>query len=256
MTNTRKLTKEARAEYLERKKKLFEIEKNNFERIVFMKSTRGYWGIFGHSAIMFANKFGPDAKIRAIVRKDSDFDVKFKEGVITLRNVEFYRKKMEESPFMTLEKADDEFVVFKLKKKISEKEYEILKHSKEIRREQLESMIVNSIPLPKLHMRLTEVLQTTYRFYTKRTDELGRRFVVDKFADEVRAAHKLLIMSCRKEISLREGLLKIKALLSRALLDLNQITSLEIWSVEDCTLLTTMIVETQLLVEEELKKTG
>ena len=253
MTDVRKRQGE-RKEYFERKKKLAEVEKNNFERIIIMRATRGYWMAGGHTAIILANKVAPVLKLRVAIRKDTDFDVKFKHGIIVFRNVDFYKRKFDGADFLTLEKETEDFISYRLKERVPEEEYELLAKAREVRRQKLESMIVKSIPMPKLHMRMTEVLKTTYKFYQKRTDVAARAFIVDKFADEIRTAHKMMIMICREEMGATEGLMKMKALLNRALCDMNQIEALEIWTVENCTLLATMMVETLMSIETERKK--
>ena len=251
---TRKSKAEKKA-YLERKKRLFEEEQENFDRIIFLRGTGGFWVVGGHSGIILANKIAPELKIRVALKRDTDFDVKFKEGVINLRNLDFYTEKFKNSNY--LEKGverSESAVIFKLKEKISSTEYDILARSKEIRRQKLEAMIEKSVPMPKLNIRMTDVLKLTYKFYRKNSDNLARDFVVEKLVEDIRIAHKTMLMVFREQIDAKEGARKMRARLELALCDLTQIIALEVWTIENCTTLATMMVETEILIDAEIKK--
>ncbi len=240
--------------YLERKEKLLTLEKGNWERIIFMRGTGGYWMLAGHSAVIFANQVAPELKIRVVLRKDTDFDHKSKEGVILLKNVEFYKTRLLNSGQAELEKAEENFILCRLKRKMSETEYDLLRRSKEIRRQKLEGMILKNSPMPKLNQGLTDTLKLTYKFYNKHSEKIERGFILDKLVDSVRMAHKAMLLAAREETPREEALKRIKRELSMALCDLQQVSLLEIWSVEDCTTLSIKIIETIVLVEEEEKK--
>lgn len=253
MAINKQTIKEERKEYLERKQKLLELEKENYARIIMMRATRGFWMTGGHSAVILVNKIAPELKIRIALRRDTDFGDKFKEGVTTFKNLGFYKEKLKLSEYVTLEKEEDDFIIYKLKRKISATEYDVLRRSKEIRRQKLEGMIVKSVPMPTLNAKLSEVLKLAFKFYGKHSDALLRAFVVDKLADEIRTAHKTFVLICREEIEAEAGLIKVKKILSYAMADVEQIVTLEGWSVEDCTVLAMAMIEAQLAVDTEMK---
>ncbi|MBQ3294631.1 hypothetical protein IJG98_02805 [Candidatus Saccharibacteria bacterium] len=253
MATDKQAIKEERKEYLERKQKLLALEKENYARIIMMRATRGFWMTGGHSAVILVNKIAPELKIRIALRRDTDFGDKFKEGVTTFKNLGFYKEKLKLSEYVKLEKEEDDFIVYKLVKKISAAEYDVLLRSKEIRRQKLDGMIVKSIPMPTLNVKLSEVLRLTFKFYSKHSDALLRAFIVEKLADEIRTAHKTFVLICREEIGAMAGLLKVKKILSYALADVEQIVTLEGWSVEDCTVLAMAIIEASMAVDTEVK---
>lgn len=240
--------------YIQRKKNLLEKEADNFERVVFLKGTKGFYAVVGHSAVILANKIAPELKMRVLLRRDSDYGVKSKEGIITIKNVGYYKEKFKNSVYIEFEKEDDACISFKLKQKISAEEYALLARSKEIKRQKLENEIVKAVPMPKLNMLLTEVLTMTYRFYRKHSDVMSRRFILDTVSEEVRYAHKVFLAICREEHSKQEGLKKIDATLSQLLCDMVQVIALDVWSVEDCSALSLKIVDTKTEIARELKK--
>lgn len=245
--------KAERKAYLERKEKLFKVEENNFEHVIFMRGTEGFYSVFGHSAVFLVNKIAPELKLRVGLKRDTDYGIKFPEGVVNLKNVGYYKARMEESSFLDFERENEDFVFFKLKKKVTDAEFDLLYRSKEIRKQKLEALINKSVPLPKVSMRMTETLKLTFRLYTKHSDALGRKFVVDKLTDSIRVAHKTLLLVGRGEINAKEGLKKIKVQLASSLCDIVQISELGLWPIGDCMSLATMITETLIELEREAK---
>ena len=245
-------TQEDRAEkkaYLLRKKKLFEFEKTNYGKIVFLRGTKGYYLVGGHSAIVLVNKIAPELKIRVALKRDTDFDIKFKEGVINLKNLGFYKEKLDNSVYLERGEETEDYFSYKLKEEISEKEFDLLYRSKEIRRQKLQNLIEKSVPMPKLNRKMTEVLKTAYRIYLKRTDAMKRGVIAPNFLEDIRVAHKIMLMVFRGQIVKEEGRRKMKGRLEMAMCDLVQIMELEVWTVEDCTVLAVMIVEVEMMID-------
>ncbi|MBR3204459.1 hypothetical protein IKF81_02125 [Candidatus Saccharibacteria bacterium] len=250
----REAEKAEREAFLVRKRRLFEFEQTNFDRIIIILATKGYYCMYGHSAVMFINKIAPELRIRAVLRRDSDFEAKFQEGVVSFKNIDFYKDKLLGSVYLKKISETKEEIVFGFKQKISKAEYNLLVKSREIKRQSIEQKIQKSLPLPNLNNKLSEVLRTSFRFYRKHSDLFSRKFVLDKMIDEIRIAHKKLILVCRDELPLKKGLLEIKQALVYSLCDLAQVVELEIWSVEDSGVLAEQIINTLSLVELEIKK--
>ena len=240
-------------EYMERKEKLFRFEEGNFEKIVIIRGTGGYWSVFGHSAVILVNKIAPELKIRMALRRDSDFGTRFREGGVTFRNIGFYKSKLLESEYLVLEREMDDFIIYRLNQKVSETEYDLLLRSKEIRKQRLEEMIMKSVPMPKLRMKLTETFATTYRFYNKHGNVFDREFLLRTLAEDVRKAHKVMLLIGRDEVKLDEGVKKIKQQLELAMCDVGQVAELGIWTIEDATTLAILIVETLVALDSDAK---
>ncbi|MBQ6605972.1 hypothetical protein IJH66_03315 [Candidatus Saccharibacteria bacterium] len=245
-TQADKMEKKA---YLERKKKLFEFEKTNYGKIVFLRGTKGYWLVGGHSAIILVNKIAPEIKVRMALKRDTDFDIKFKEGVINLKNLGFYKERLDNSVYLERGEETEDYFFYKLKTRISEKEFDLLFRSKEIQRQKLQSMIEKSVPMPKLMRKMNDVLKLAYRIYLKRTDATRKNVIVPNLLEDIRIAHKTMLLVVRAEIDKREGLRKVRTRLELAMCDLIQIMELEVWTVEDCTMMAVMIIETKRVAE-------
>lgn len=241
-----------REEYYTRKEKLVEMERENYDKIMFMRGTGGFWIAAGHSAVILTNKVAPDLKIRVPLRKDTDYDFRFKEGVISVKNLDFYRAALKDSLYTKLESNGKDLVTFALKKKVGKEEYELLANMKELRRQQLEKETLKAVTMPKTHARLTELMRMTYKIYNRHTDKLARTVFVNKLVDELRVAQKVFILLCMEEVPLEQGVEEVRKNLVRAQASATQILELDVWSVEDVTVVMSAIIETRLaLVREE-----
>ena len=240
-----------RAEYYTRKEKLVAIEKENYDKIIFVKGTGGFWIVGGHSAVILANKIGKELKIRVPLKKDTDFDFRFKEGKVAVKNLPYYKRELVGGKMATIASEDDDFVVFELKRKVGKEEYEILAQAKELRRQQLEKEILKSVPMPRSHLHMTEALRVAFRTYSKYTDKNAKEVFGAKLMDEIRVADKIFLLVCMGEIPLKSGLEKIRVELTRALASVTQMAELDLWTIEDAIAVSAAIAETKMSLERE-----
>ena len=249
----RKLKRLEREKYYLRKEKLFELEKQNYSRIIFVKATGGFWVVGGHSAVILANKLAKELKIRVPLKRDTDFSTRFKEGKVSVKNLGYYKRELVDGKLATIEKETSEWLIFKLKKRVLVKEYELLAKMKELRRQQLEQEILKTVPMPKSHMHLTDALRTAFRAYGKYTDKNAKDVFGAKLMDELRTAHKVFLLTCMSELPLEAGLKKINEELTRALAGVVQIAELDLWTIEDVATVATSIVEAKASLSAEEK---
>jgi len=205
----------------------------------------------GHSAVILANKIGKELKIRVPLKRDTDFDFRFKEGKVSVKNLAYYRRELTGSMPATVASEDENFVVFELKREVGAEEYALLAQAKELRRQQLEKEILKSVPMPRSHLHLTEALRVAFRTYSKYTDKNAKEVFGVKLMDEMRVADKVFLLICMNEVPLKSGLTKIRAELTRALASVTQMAELDLWTVEDATAVSTAIVESKLSLERE-----
>ena len=240
-------------EYLERKKKLVEIEEKNYNKIILLEGTDGYWMFGGHSAVILAYKVADKTKMRLGIKRDTDFDYKFEEGIISVQNVPFYVEEIKKSPLVKSCRKSDHAYTFTLKDKISEAEYKLLVKSPELKRQKLENMIVKSHPMPQVNMKVEDVMRNAARLYRKHNDPVGRDLMTRRFFEQARVAHKIVLLIARGEFDKVKGLKKIEEVLSGMMVDAMQIAILEFWSVGDCTAVSAGIIEALKAIEVEKK---
>lgn len=249
--DARRLEKNA---YLERKQKLQEVEEKNYDRIILMKATGNFWGFYGHSAVILAFKVAPALKnMRVAIKRDTDFDYKFHEGMIAVQNIGFYVNALKACPLIkSVRKTETEYR-FLLAEKISEEEYKLLVRTPELKQAKLQSMVVKSHPMPQVNVKAEEVMKTAARLYRKYNDPVGRELMTRRLFEQTRVAHKMVLTIARGEMDKKLGLDKVAMTLSQALADVMQIAILEYWSVGDCTALSAQIIAAMNAIEVEKK---
>ena len=254
-TAAEKATKrEERKSFQKRKAALLEREKNNYGYVAFVKATSDYYICVGHSAVILARKIAKTVGLRFQLKVDRDFGKKSKEGVITIMKRDYYRERLSLSPYLTLFKDDENYLIFKLDRDLTPEEYLELESEEKTMRGELKKSVMKSVAMPKISNRLLATLQTAYRFYRKNSDTCSREFVLDAFCKDLRTAHRVFVQVCRSEVEKVNGLEAIDTTLSLALCDLVQISELKIWKGEDCSLLGVELVEIQTLVKNQLTK--
>lgn len=255
MTKEVKKTTKAteRAEYYVRKEKLIASEKDNFDKIVFMRGMGGFWVVMGHSAVILANRVAPAMKIRVPLKKDTDYRFKSKEGVVAVKNLAFYKTTLADSSLTKLKKETKDLVTFELKEKLTAEMYDLILHEQEIKRQQIANSIMKSVPMPKTNMKLKDTLKLGYKMYCEYSDTFCREVFAGKLVDELRAADKIFILACRDSLPFEAAMGEIEKNLNRAAASLAQISEMGLWNTEKCMSLSGLIVETLAELEGEKK---
>ena len=250
----REQKREEKQAYLKRKKVLVPIELNNYDRIIIFRGTNNYWMIGGHSAIIFANKIGPEIGIRRAVKHDTDYDYKFEDGVISIQSVDYYISQISSTKLIKKTKKEEDVITFFLANKISETEYRLLLRSKELKRQKLEEMIIKSRPMPQVIVRTEEVFKTGFRLYKKYTEPATRTILSERLVDQLRTAHKMVLLVAREDIKKYDALIKVRTTLSRAMVDVMQLSITEAWSIGDYTAISTQLISSINAIDTELKE--
>ena len=240
-----------REEYYLRKAKLQELEKGNYGKIIFMKGTGKFWVVCGHSAVILANKIGQELKMRIPLKSDTDFNFRFKEGKVSVANLDYYKTQLAKVKDLKLETENGEFCVFKFKKNLPETEYEILAQTKELKKKQLEELTLKSITMPKTHMVLTDLVRVAFKIYEKYTEKDAKEIFGKRLMDELRSAHKVFLLICVEEMPIDDGVDKVCKYLLRAQMSVTQMAGLSLWNIEDATSVSKAIVETRLCIVRE-----
>ena len=254
IAGTKKVNEDERRLYFARKRKLYEFEKTNNSKIVFIRGTKGFWITGGHSAVIFANKIAKELNLRVNLKNDSDFDLKFKEGLFAVKNVEFYREVLKRSIYLEPGEFKEDSFSFKLKEPVSEAELGVLLETKEIIRKKLKAEIEKMLPLPKASVTLKDILRLTYSLYRKTPEPRAREIILTDYVKVIQKADFYMRLITRENLELEAGVKKIKSNLEVALCMLLQILDLEIWNPEKVGVLSTLIVEANLAMDLELKR--
>lgn len=221
-------------EYLKRKQKMLEFEAKNYDKIMFFRGTQGYFMAGGHSAVLLAYKIAPELKLRPRMKLDADYGKKFKEGVISVKQIDFYRQRLSESSYLEFVKQTQDALVFRFKQPITEEEYDLLENTESIARQKLLDMVAKTSPFPKLYVRLVSVAETTYRLHHKHPDKIAMDYITSDIAGMGRRALETYLEMARGECTELDGLKEISSLTSKMSIKMVLVSEMKLWTREEC----------------------
>ncbi|MBQ8984879.1 hypothetical protein IJ098_03440 [Candidatus Saccharibacteria bacterium] len=242
--------------YLARKMKMLPLERRNYSKITFFRATGGFYVAGGHSAIILYNKIAPELGLKARLKRDRDFGARFDEGVISVKNPNFYKNKLLESVYIREVVEGKDSFSFLLKKAMPKEEFSLLMEMENIKREKLLNLVSSSSAMPKLYTMLRDVVKLTYSLARKNTEPIASDIYIKKLVNATRDALEWFLIGARKEANIVTALDKAERSLFSALRQLIIIESAGIVHIEDCSRVGMAISNamTQLTVERKNKE--
>lgn len=222
--------------YSERKQFILPLEKENYDRIIFFRSTNDFFVAIGHSAIILYNMIAPELGLRLDLRRDGDWGTERSyEGMVAIKNLEYFKKNLIESRYIK-EKYDEtnDRLVFHLKKKLSKEEYRLLVETENIKRERLLNLASSSYAMPEVYKALRGLVETTYNKVDLHSNANARKLATYPLLDMAKTALRAFLVGARKEATLNVALKDAEANLNRLLVELIVVEATGVWKTEQC----------------------
>ena len=241
--------------YLRRKAKAIEFEKTNYQYIFFMRGMNGFYVAGDHSAIILYNLIAPELGLKIAIRKDSDFERRFLDGKVAIRNVDKFIERLSDSKLLSLVvQQTKDSVTFKLKHKLKKAEYELLVNSEEIKRAELMNMVSSAEALPKTYQALRQLAKTVYQKVSKKSDKVERELVTHQLMDDVKVILLTFLMGCRDARDFTKSMNEVRDNLTKMLRDLLIVEATGVWRIEECRQVAFLVAKTQMTLADERKK--
>lgn len=263
-SSDRSKTKDARAEikslqsvlnklYAEYKHKLMTLEKNNKDRLMFLRSTKGFYKLFGNSLYFYAFNIAPKLNINVKVFSDGDYEDKSEAGVVSVKNLNETEKQLLKLKIKRVESRDKtgNIVIYKLpwsytddviKKYIEQNTYELGKYN---------HVIVAENTIPVLYLNLNELLKISYenvrRLEPVARDTLGN-FIVNTVAEMIR----IYIEMANGRIDEMTGLKNIRLRLNKTKSQVKILADLKLWNAKTYARVGECLIKIQDIVELKL----
>lgn len=150
-------------DYYERKRKVVEFEKTNYEFLALLpasdsyKSDTGFYVMGDNSAIMFAVEYGPRIKRSPTLRYDMDNGKdheKFKKGVCFIRDLSKLEKELATIGVERKKTKDEALILFKLPTKHDAKEIRAMYKQEQERLDKLNAIVYSKVLYPDIHKQI------------------------------------------------------------------------------------------------------
>lgn len=150
--------------YFEYKKKLMELEKENRDKLMFLRSTKGFYKLFGNSLYFYAFDIAPKLNVDVKVLSDGDYDEKSEIGVASVRDLAEIEKQLRTLQIKKIATRDKSgnIVIYKLPWNYSDADirrfteqntYEVYKYN---------HVIIAEDIIPVLYVNLNELMKICY----------------------------------------------------------------------------------------------
>ena len=222
--------KALKREYLARKKKMIEFEKDNYSKIVFFEALDGFYIAGNHSAIIMYNLIAPELGLKISVYPDRDFERRFFGGILRIKNLEKYKELLTPSQYIKDCKQTARSLVFNLVKPLTPEEYKLLEHSEDIKRDQLVNSVSTTKALPRTYQSLRTLVKEAYKSSEKKSDAVSRELLTGRIVEEARRALILFLDACKKTQGFDLAMDKLDELLVFILKDLIVIEAAGVWN--------------------------
>ena len=221
-------------DYLERKRKMVPFEQRNYDKIALFRATKGFYVIGGHSAIILSELVAPDIKMKVVLRKDSDFECAFREGIISVKDVDFYKTTLPRSSLIKKEyKETEQSLVFYLKDILSLEQYDLISHTEEIKSAELMNLASSSVVMPGLYKKVRELTQATF-VKTNKIDKFAQDTIGKELMDNVVKLERAFLLGARTESEIEDALNDIEYYAHAVHVTLKIVEDMGIWRAKEC----------------------
>lgn len=234
---------EERKAYRKRKKEIMVREAVNYDKVAIFRSTKGYWTVVDHSAIILALYLAKSTDLHINLIRDGDFKVKSKLGVVSIKNIDKYKERLLATGLVDLTYDEGDYVIFQLKKALTKTEFDLLAKDEENKRKFLHGEIAKTNPMPTSQCRLRELTQAYFLFYKKHNQVKEARPYLRAVSDDLFAADFELLKICRQTVDVETGVARIIEKLDDAEVRLTILSDVELIPVAKATVFYSRIVD-------------
>lgn len=243
--------------YLEYKQKVMNYEEKNYNSLVFLRSTHGFYKLLGHSLLFFAFGVAPKIGASAKIYADGDYELKSNMGVISIHGLGKIEKKLKlmEAEKVVLRDKTGNIVVYKLPWTYTTKEVEDFVGQNTYKMDKYNHVIIAENIVPVLFMQLNNLLKACYE-NVRRLDPVAREtlgnFVVERVAEMLR----IYMEMANGRMNELDGYKHIRLRLNKVKSQVKILVDLRLWNGRVYARVGETLIETQRIVDIQMVSIG
>lgn len=217
--------------YTEYKHRLMELEVNNHDKLMFLRSTKGFYKLFGNSLYFYAFNIAPKLNLDARVFSDGDYEDKSEAGVVSIRNLKEIEQKLIKLGIRRISTKDKtgNILVYQIPWEYSDEEIKKYSEQNTYELHKYNHVIVVENPIPVLYLNLNELLKINYE-NVRRLEPVAREtmgnFIVSTAAEMVR----IYIEMANGRINEKVGLKNLESRLNKVKSQVKILADLKLWN--------------------------
>lgn len=217
----------------EAKRRAKALEENNDSTLILFCSTRGYWKMGGVSALEFFYNIATKAQYyNSMLLPDRDFYSKFREGVISIRDIKSFDARMNKLG-IEFDHEEAGVRIYNLGYKISKKDIDEMRNERQTLLKRANQNVVPKVIDASLYAKLKSLIAMVYAKYAKMSQP-EREFLGTTTVTLARKAFHDYIAFCNSEEpkpKLLEELIKVmKAMMADSAIYMET----KIWDARHC----------------------
>ena len=241
--------------YTSNKNYVLEFEKSNYKYLVLMRSTNGFYKIFGHSALYYTYSLAPKLNLVAHLQDDKDFTSKSNEGFVSIKNLQALTDALAtlNIKLIKTKNTTGDFLVYKFPWQFTNQQITNYAEQNLTKLQKFNHIVIVDNIIPILFLQIEELLKAVYENVRGMNGPIEREaFGYQIIKKTTHMAHLYLglangyipKLNCLKQI---KSDLKIVKYQTKILADL------KIWTPKTCARIGEIIIKIQDIVTHEIK---
>lgn len=169
LTEVKRLKKK---EYLARKKAVLENEEENFRSLYVVEDQNGWYKMFGHSALIYANEIAARLKIKPALKPDTDYDFPSKDGVVSVKDLDGMKENLRGIKIHA-RYEEHGITIFELGYKITQEEINEYRGKEELEWKKINQIVCPKVVMPEFKVELKELARMVHE-NVRKMDETER----------------------------------------------------------------------------------
>lgn len=241
--------------YAEYKCRVMELEERNFSNLILLRSTKGFYKLFGHSMFFYAFEIAPKLEIEARVYADGDFEAKSEYGMCSIANLAEFEKnllKLEIKRMRSKSSNNGNLIIYKLPWEYSQKDLDKLVEQNEYMRSKYNHVIMATNMIPMLYVNLNDLLKACYE-NVRRLEVVARETMGNMVVELVAEMMRIYIEMGNGRINELKAMAEMRARLNKIKSQVKILADLKLWNANAYARIGEIMIKVQVILDSRIK---
>lgn len=242
--------------YAETKNQIMEFEKTNYSYLALMRSTHGFYKLFGHSALFYQYSLAPKLNLKANLQTDGDFTAKSEEGFISIRKPDKLAEILATLKIQRVRTKNQtgDIILFKLPWTFTDAQIAEFVDNNHLKMRHFNHIVLVDNIIPVLFIQLEELLKAIYENVRGMSGPTERETFGYPLVKQTTAMLHLYLDLTNGLLSRDACFKQLKSKLNYIKYQTKLVTDLKIWQPKTCARIGDIIVKLQEIIIRESKQ--
>ncbi|MBQ2672600.1 hypothetical protein IJG01_01335 [Candidatus Saccharibacteria bacterium] len=242
LKNQEKQTKAVKAEiqrlktsiakrYNDNKMLVMQLEEKNFDKLIFLRSTHGFYKLVDHSAVFYVFNIAIKLDIMAELRPDGDYTERSKIGIVSIRDVDKVAKKLKSLKILPVKTKDTtgDILIYQLPWKYTNKQLDKYINDNTYASQKFNHIVMVENVFPTLFLEINELIKAIYENVRKMPGPIERETLGYDMIKVAAKMKRCYLAICNGKVNIHDGLEEVRASIDYLKSQIKIIADLKIW---------------------------